>query len=149
MNDYNEILKDAYNDPNLQSTININELLEHAENVDNDYLGDHSLTTINKEIIQVLKNKNVENIHKYCKTLFNYRLIDDVYHIHKGKHVRWIRNKNLTNGGIVVDIKFTDNGTQILCKTKNRFLQYKFDECISFQKLTEDELIVLQSRDCI
>ena len=147
----NTLFEEAKNDSELQSTINIEELLEHAENVDNDYIGDHSLKTISEEIVQVLKSENIsiENLYKYCNSLLHYRFIDEVYHIHKGKHIRWIRNKKLTNGGIVVDIKFTDLGTQILCKTKNRFIQYKFDECITFQKLSDDELLILQLKDSL
>lgn len=147
----NTLFEEAKNDSELQSTINIEELLEHAENVDNDYIGDHSLKTISEEIVQVLKSENIsiENLYKYCNSLLHYRFIDEVYHIHKGKHIRWIRNKKLTNGGIVVDVKFTDLGTQILCKTKNRFIQYKFDECITFQKLSDDELLILQLKDSL
>lgn len=147
----NTLFEEAKNDSELQSTINIEELLEHAENVDNDYIGDHSLKTISEEIVQVLKSENIsiENLYKYCNSLLHYRFIDEVYHIHKGKHIRWMRNKKLTNGGIVVDVKFTDLGTQILCKTKNRFIQYKFDECITFQKLSDDELLILQLKDSL
>lgn len=147
----NTLFEEAKNDSELQSTINIEELLEHAENVDNDYIGDHSLKTISEEIVQVLKSENIsiENLYKYCNSLLHYRFIDEVYHIHKGKHIRWMRNKKLTNGGIIVDVKFTDLGTQILCKTKNRFIQYKFDECITFQKLSDDELLILQLKDSL
>ena len=147
----NILFEQAKNDPELRSTINIDELLEHAENVDHDYIGNHSLKTISEEVVQVLKSKNItiENLYKYCNSLINYRLIDEVHHIHKGKHIRWLRNNNLTNGGIVVDIKFTDLGTQILCKTKNKFFQYKFDDCITFQKLTSDELLILQVKDLL
>ena len=88
-------------------------------------------------------------VYKYCNSLLNYRLIDHVYHIHKGKHIRRMRNNKLTNGGIVVDIKFLDNGTHILCKNKNRFIQYRFDDCSTFQKLTPDELLILQLKDTV
>ena len=73
--------------------------------------------------------------------------MEKVYHVHKGKHIRWLRNDKLTNGGIVVDVKFLENGTQILCKNRQRFIQYKFDDCITFQKLTMDELLILQLKD--
>ena len=147
----NILFEQAKNDPELRSTLNIDELLEHAENVDHDYIDNHSLKTISEEVVQVLKSKNIDNknLYKYCNSLINYRLIDEVHHIHKGKHIRWLRNNNLTNGGIVVDIKFTDLGTQILCKTKNKFFQYKFDDCITFQKLTSDELLILQVKDLL
>ena len=54
---------------------------------------------------------------------------------------------SLTNGGIVVDVKFLDNGTHILCKNGLRFIQYKFDDCLTFQKLSADEQMVLSCYD--
>ena len=29
----------------------------------------------------------------------------------------------------------------------NRFIQYKFDDCTTFQKLTNQELLILQIKD--
>ena len=55
----------------------------------------------------------------------------------------------ITNGGIVVDVKFLDNGTHILCKNGPRFIQYKFDDCLTFQKLSVDEQMVLSCYDLL
>ena len=55
----------------------------------------------------------------------------------------------ITNGGIVVDVKFLDNGTHILCKNGPRFIQYKFDDCLTFQKLSADEQMVLSCYDLL
>tara|TARA_B100001287_G_scaffold235848_1_gene208181 strand:- start:53469 stop:53915 length:447 start_codon:yes stop_codon:yes gene_type:complete len=145
----NHLINQEKNNPELQNTLDIQTILESAENVDNNYIGDHSLKTISKEVYDTIKEQNIETdiVYKYCTSLLHYRLIDHVYHIHKGKHIRWLRDKKLTNGGIVVDIKFLDNGTHILCKNKNRFIQYKFDDCPTFQKLTHDELLILQIKD--
>lgn len=145
----NELFEQEKNNPDLHSTIDVEELLKSAENIDHDYIGNHSLKTISEEVVEILKTENIDlqHLYKYCDSLLNYRFIEHVYHIHKGKHVRWLRNNKLTNGGIVVDVKFTDKGTQVLCKSKNRFIQYIFDDCITFQKLTYDELMILQLKD--
>jgi hypothetical protein len=46
----------------------------------------------------------------------------------------------------VVDIKFLDNGTQILTMNSlRRFIQFKFDECLTFQKLTVEEQLILMA----
>jgi len=167
--DIRKIILDAKADPSLKSTLNIEALLKTIENVDTDYLGNRTLSDISSEIIECLKDINLseDSIVEYCEKLKEYRAIDQIYQLHKGKHVRWIRipsrllnsrvesNKPnvllngemprpiLTNGGIVVDIKFTNNGTQILCKNKDRFVQYKFDDCLTFQRLTDDEQLLL------
>ena len=82
----------------------------------------------------------------YCNKLIEYYPIEHIYELHKGKHIRWIRNNKLTNGGIIVNIKFTDNGTQILCmNSTKKFTQIKFDECIIFQKLNETEQLIIMA----
>ena len=146
----NTLFEEAKNDSELQSTINIEELLEHAENVDNDYIGDHSLKTISEEIVQVLKSENIsiENLYKYCNSLLHYRFIDEVYHIHKGKHIRWIRNKKLTNGGIIVDIQNGKEDLQIICKNRmNRMFSLNLQSCLIFQKMNAQEKILIKIID--
>ena len=147
----NQLIQNEQNNPELQNTLNIDEILEAAEHVDREYIEHHSLKTISEEIFTCLQETNIERdiIHKYCQSLLQYKYIEYVHHIHKGKHIRWIRNGKLTNGGIVVDVQFTDNGTQILCKTSFKFIRYHFDECTTFQKLTNDELLILQLKDSL
>lgn len=148
----NEIFEQAIADPTLISTIDIDKLLDSVEENQNEYLENKSMEEIRQEINQYIDELNVENERKlsYSDKLIGYRLVDEIHELHKGKHVRWIRktNETLTNGGIVVDIKFTDNGTQILCMgPKNRFIQYKFDECITFQKMSETEQLIIMAYD--
>lgn len=148
----NEIFEQAIADPTLISTIDIDKLLDSVEENQNEYLENKSMEEIRQEINQNIYELDVENERKlsYSNKLIGYRLVDEIHELHKGKQVRWIRktNETLTNGGIVVDIKFTDNGTQILCMgPKNRFIQYKFDECITFQKMSETEQLIIMAYD--
>jgi len=144
INEIRNIFAEASNDPNLKNTIDIDAILDRT---DMDHLGNKRLRDLCIEIRYSLNDLNIEELEKteICKKLAEYRLVDEIYKLHKGKHVRWIREQgtNLTNGGIVVDIKFLDNGIHIVCKNKNRFIQYKFDECITFQKLSADEQLIL------
>lgn len=146
----NKIFEDAIKDPNLFSTIDIDNLLNTLETDKNDYLETKTMQSITDEIYEMVSN-NIETtniVEDICKKLIGYRYVDEINELHKGKHVRWIRNNSetLTTGGIVVDIKFLDNGTQVLCKNSmNRFIQYKFDDCITFQKLTPDEQLILMA----
>jgi len=137
---------EAENDPKLKNTLDIESILEKT---DVDCLGNKTLKDICIDICNSLIELNIDEYEKteMCKKLAEYRLVDEIYKLHKGKHVRWIRSEAdppvLTNGGIVVDIKFLDNGVHIVCKNKNRFIQYKFDDCITFQKLSTDEQLIL------
>jgi len=90
-----------------------------------------------------------------CSKLAGYRYVDEIYQLHRGKHIRWIRKHfpttlespnnvpKLTIGGIVVDIKIMDTGVHILCKVGSRYIQYKFDDCLTYQKLSTDEMMFL------
>ena len=70
-----------------------------------------------------------------------------------GHYIRWINLKNpdsfkLTNGAIVCDIKVINNQVQIICKGGNRrIFQIKFDENMIFQKLTDQEKVLLSVLD--
>ena len=146
----NEIFENALKDPSLLSNLDINNLLDSLENSKNDYLENKTIDSVNKVIFNVITTLNIPSYVKqsYCDKLIGYRMVDELYELHKGKHVRWIRYNNckLTNGGIVVDIKFLDSGTHVLCKNAmNRFIQYKYDDCITFQKLNETEQLIMMA----
>jgi hypothetical protein len=92
-----------------------------------------------------------DNDDKICSKLREYRYVDKICDLVRGKFVRWIRipdgndSASLTKGGIVTDIKFLENGIHVLIKNAlNRFIQYKFDECITFQKFSVEELLFLK-----
>jgi hypothetical protein len=154
----NEIMKQAKADPSLLSNIDIDALLTSIEDIKNDHLEGKSLSDISKEIMEELqelswihsKKTQIENINDIFDKLKDYRLISEIYQIHKGKHVRWIRRTNpkntLVRGGIVMDVKFLDSGTIIVVKTtstKIPIIQFKYDECITFQKMSQEELLIL------
>lgn len=146
----NKMFEDAIKDPSLFSTLDIENLLNTLETDKNDYLETKTMQSITDEIYETVSNQiqTLKPVEEVCKKLVGYRYVDEINELHKGKHVRWIRNngETLTNGGIVVDIKFLDNGTHVMCKNSmNRFIQYKFDDCITFQKLTTDEQFILMA----
>ena len=96
---------------------------------------------------QLISNQSVSSIQDKLK---KYRIINDVYQLHRGKHVRWIKKDDQTHklyvGGIVVDIKFYDNGTHILIFNKylkRNFLMH-FDKIHIFQKLSFEEEVILE-----
>jgi len=152
-----QIFKDAQNDSSLLSKIDINELLNSLENKNNDYLENKTLTDINNDKYNALSQINLsnENVQQYCEKLAEFRLVDEVYELHKGKYIRWINieddaNFKLQSGGFVFDIKFLDNGTHVLCMNNSRrFVQYKFDKCLTFQKLSMEEQLILMAYEKI
>lgn len=151
----NEIFENALKDPELFSTMDIEKLLDSIENEKNEYLDEKTMTDITKDIYEKISGVYSNDARaEICNKLVGYRLVDELHELHKGKYVRWIKQGNaipkLTNGGIVTDIKFLDNGTHILCKNAmGRFIQYKFDDCLTFQKLSVDEQLILMAYEHI
>ena len=93
---------------------------------------------------------STEVIRDYYYRLQNYRYIDGINELHKGKHIRWIRNGKLTNGGILTNITIKDTCIHILCKNSlNKFITYKWDDCTSYQKLSMEEQLILIANDNI
>jgi predicted nucleotidyltransferase len=114
------------------------------------YLENKTASIIQKEISDVCIRENIpQNI---VDKLTEYRYVDKICDLIRGKYVRWIRlstkgslpTVTLTKGGLVADIKFLENGIYVLIKNAhNRFIQYKFDDCITFQKLSVEELLYI------
>jgi len=147
-----EIFENARKDPTLFSTMNIEELLNSIENEKNDYLENKTMEDITNDIFENIceLDLSLEETKIICNRLIGYRYIDEIRDLHKGKHIRWLRinskTPSLTNGGILVNIKFLDNGVHIICKnSQNRFIQYKFDDCVTFQKLSVEEQLLLMA----
>jgi hypothetical protein len=157
--DINEIFENALKDPELFSTLDIEKLLENIESEKNNYLEGKTMLSINNEIYDKINELKSCDHHEICNKLIGYRYVDELHELHKGKHVRWIRlykdakqidDIKLTNGGIVTDIKFMNNGTHVLCmNSMRRFIQYKFDECLTFQKLSVEEQLILMAYEHI
>jgi hypothetical protein len=125
---------------------------------------DKNETILNLDSRKVLKSKNdlLEQLHlpkgelkTMQKKLKEYRLIDELKEMHFGSYIRWISVKNpdpknirLTNGGIVCDIKELNDDIYITCKNNmNRFFQLKMSECIIFQRISNQEKVLLHVMD--
>ena len=131
-----------------QLTIDINELLSASENEHTQYLEGQTIESISRGLYNSLVYRVPNNqIRPIYDKLSGFRLVDEVYLLHRGKYVRWIRNDanpaKLETGGIVIDIKITDSGVSVLCKLGSRFTQYRFNDCITYQKLSKDEMLIL------
>lgn len=92
---------------------------------------------------------------EFKRKLKLYRYCSDMDDIGFGRYIRWIPIKclpqaNLTNGGIVCDLKTTDSSLHIVCKNNmNRLFQLNFDDNIVFSKLSPQELLILEVLDYI
>ena len=148
--DINELFANAMSDPTLLSNIDIQKLLDGLETDKNDYLEKKTIDSITEEIYDIVNELDVtiDTKKRYCQLLNEFRYVHDIHELHKGKQIKWIRTSDnrLIGGGIVVNIKFLDNGTHVLVKNPiNKFIQVRFDDCQIFQKMTMQEQLILMA----
>jgi hypothetical protein len=96
--------------------------------------------------INAIKKKILEKVSIDASKLKEYRYVDELHELKTGGFVRWVNVNEpdkLTNGGFVVRVDIEDEGTKILCKKGNLFFQFWMDECIVFQKIPNQEHIIL------
>jgi hypothetical protein len=124
------------------------------------------IISLTRSKIKILNNKILQQLgisgyklKELHKKLRDYRYVSDLVNLKEGSYIRWIPLKNilndnsthnidnmikLTNGGFVIAIKIFETGLQILCKnTFNRVFQLVFDDVIIFQKLTNQETLLI------
>lgn len=137
--------------------LNIEKLLSALEDDDNAQLLELDFKKIEiekKDILDKLQLPKKQQ-NDILKKLRQYRYIDELPGMKYGSYVRWISLKNpenlkLTNGGIVCEMKVGDKGIVIVCKNNfNRFFQLNMTETLIFQKLTEEELVLLSALEYI
>ena len=139
------------------NTLDEDKLLEALEDDENKCL--LNLTTskiksIKNNVLQQLSLDREDLIILHDK-LQEYRYVDEIPDVKYGCYIRWIRLKNpdeikLTNGGVIVDVSVMNDDIYLTCKNnRNRMFKLKMSENIIFQKLTEQEKILLSVLDYV
>jgi|LauGreSuBDMM15SN_2_FD.fasta_scaffold00764_7 hypothetical protein len=130
------------------------ELKNALENSKNEYLLKYTLQKINDIKLHVINELPIlqKNKNSLKKKLKDYKYVIDLEELKEGSFIRWITQKNedyyLTNGGFIVEVIFTENGILLLIKgINNSFFKIVFDHCIIFQKLNNQENILLLTLD--
>lgn len=121
--------------------------LENENNESIVHLTIQDIKTQKNDILQKL-NLPRDILKNNTQKLKEYRYINNINDLNYGSYIRWINltkieDLKLTNGGIICDIKI-NNGIEIMCKNNfNKFFVVNFDENLIFQKLTNQEKIIL------
>tara|TARA_Y100000992_G_scaffold258810_1_gene193129 strand:+ start:343 stop:783 length:441 start_codon:yes stop_codon:yes gene_type:complete len=112
------------------------------------------IKSIKNDVLQQLSLDREDLIILHDK-LCEYRYVDEIPDVKYGCYIRWIRLKNpdeikLTNGGVVIDVSVMNDDIYLTCKNnRNRMFKLKMSENIIFQKLTEQEKILLSVLDYV
>lgn len=134
------------------TSLKVDKLVKAIDNPNNENFMDLTSSKIKQLKNDMLQKLNLPRgelalLHKKLK---DYRYIDEVHELNYGTYVRWIDlskdELKLTNGGIVCEIKILEDGVHIVCKNNfNYFFQFHFGKCMVFQKLTDQEQILLSA----
>lgn len=84
--------------------------------------------------------------------LTKYKIVHEIDKLRYGSYIRWINkfDQKLYKGMIVCDIVIGDDGINIKGKTfTNQFLTIKIDDCIIFQKMSKQEVIIQKIKNTI
>tara|TARA_Y100000816_G_scaffold285390_1_gene264972 strand:+ start:61 stop:495 length:435 start_codon:yes stop_codon:yes gene_type:complete len=106
-----------------------------------------------QEILNELPiNKTMKILYK--KKLKDYRYIDEIQELHIGTHIRWIKlisdnETSIKNGGLLIDVLFQNNIQLLLKNNINRIFSINFNDNLIFQKITDQEKIILFAIDNI
>jgi hypothetical protein len=137
--------------------MDVNKLLKALDDTSNEGLLNFTTEKIKEMNLNILKElalSKVETLELF-KKLNGYKYVDEMNELKYGTYLRWISVKDpnniyLTKGALFCEVNITDNGVNIVCKnmgTGCRHFQIKMDECLIFQKLTQQELVLLNALD--
>jgi hypothetical protein len=137
--------------------MDVNKLLQALDDESNENLFNLTTTKILEMNLQVLKELQLDRTETLdiLKKLKEYKYVDEMNDLKYGTYLRWIplndpENIHLTKGAVFCELNITDNGVLIVCKNlgySTKHFQIKMDECLVFQKLRQQELVLLSALD--
>ena len=130
-------------------------LIKALDNDNNDSivkLTSQKIKCTKNDILQKLQlpKDELKDLHIKLK---DYRYVDEIKDINYGCFLRWINLKDienikLTKGGYLCDIQINDSGVGLVFKNLfNKHFYVNINEIILFQKLTNQEKVLLSVMD--
>jgi hypothetical protein len=137
--------------------MDVNKLLKALDDDSNEQLLNFTSAKIKEMNLKILKELQLskkDTLDMYNK-LKNYKYIDEMNDLKYGTYLRWVpiedpNNIHLTKGAIFCEMKIKDDGVFCLCKNfgfSSKHFQISIDKNLIFQKLTNEELVLLSALD--
>lgn len=135
--------------------LNVDILVKALEDEKNESIMNLTTKKIKEMNLQMIKELQLpkDTTLLYLKKLNGYRYVDELNDVRYGAFIKWIPINDpnylpLNVGGIICDIKVSNSGILIVCKNfMHKHYQIKMDECLIFQKLSDQELVLLSALD--
>jgi hypothetical protein len=137
--------------------MDVNKLLKALDDDSNEQLlnfNSKKITEMNLKIINELQLERKEALD-IMKKIKGYKYVDELNDLKYGTYLRWIpiidpNNIYITKGALFCEYKIKDDGIYLICKNfgySNKHFQIKLDENLVFQKLTDQEQVLLSALD--
>jgi hypothetical protein len=135
-------------------SLNVEDLLYALDNDNNTGVAGLTASKIKQEKNDVLQKLQLskEELKDFHTRLADYRYVDEINGLQDGRYIRWIplnvetAEIKLTNGAFLVRTTLNDDGVILICRnTKRQSVVVKFDNALIFQKLSEQELILVKA----
>lgn len=137
--------------------MNVQKLLQALDDETNETLLNFTTDKIREMNLNILKELNLSKLDtlELLSKLKDYKYVDEMNELKYGAYIRWIQiedptNIYLTKGALFCEMKITDNGVFCVCKNYGynfRHFQISMDKNLIFQKLTDQELVLLSALD--
>lgn len=139
-----------------ENNIDVDALLYALDDESNSYLFNLTNDKLNKMNLEILSQLDLprEQTLSLAKKLRGYKYIDEMTDLKPGTFLRWISliddgsAVELKKGGLYCETKITDAGLRLCVKNMfHRHFSLNFDDYLIFQKLTNQELVLLSALD--
>jgi len=137
--------------------MDVNKLLQALDDETNENLLNFTTEKMREMNLNILKELNLskKDTLDLLRKLNDYKYVDEMNDLKYGTYIRWIpiedpNNIHLTKGAIFCELKITDNGVSCICKNygfQTKHFQIQMDKNLIFQKLTNQELVLLSALD--
>lgn len=137
--------------------MDVNKLLKALDDESNQTLFNFTTKKIREMTLKILKELHLskkETIDIFNKLKY-YKYVDEMNDLKYGTFIRWIPiedpdNIYLTKGALFCEMKIMDDGVFCVCKNFGfpaRHFRISMDKNLIFQKLTEQEMVLLSALD--
>lgn len=137
--------------------MDVQKLLKALDDESNETLLNFTTDKIRDMNLNILKELHLskQDTLELLKKLRDYKYVDEMNELKYGAYIRWIpiedpTSIHLTKGALFCEMKITDDGVFCVCKNygfKSRHFQISIDKNLIFQKLTDQELVLLSALD--
>ena len=137
--------------------MDVNKLLKALDDDSNETLLNFTSDKIKEMNLNIIKELQLPRKHtiEIMNKLREYKYVDEMNELKYGAYIRWIQiedptNIYLTKGALFCEMKITDDGVFCVCKNygySQRHFQLSMDKNLIFQRLTDQELVLLSALD--